>query len=178
MGNTSESWDGYYYVPVETTLDRYAEVNGCAKRSWHFETKFDGKGKRNTGLLRGCAEWNGCASGARVVLCEFDGEHGIWPAYAEELMWSFLSTLQPTPSPSPAPTPVPTPSPAPSPIPGGEPSEDCLECWQTACSASKQAGCQQCMKDSKESCIAICKPSLFGQKMMDWFCKSDLEVVV
>jgi len=84
----------------------------------------------------------------------------------------------PSPAPSPVPTPGPTPSPAPSPIPGGEPSEACLECWQTACSASKQSDCEQCMKDSKDSCIPICKPSLFGQKMMEWFCKSDLEVAV
>merc|ERR1712070_735008 len=75
---------------------------------------------------------------------------------------------------SPSPSPSPAPSPAPSPIPGGEPSQECLQCWQTACSASKQADCEQCMKDSKESCIPTCKPSLFGQKMMDWFCKSDL----
>jgi len=96
------------------------------------------------------------------------------------------SSPSPSPSPSPAPSPVPTPSPspaptpspAPSPIPGGEPSEACLECWQTACSASKQSDCEQCMTDSKDSCIPVCKPSLFGQKMMDWFCKSDLEVVV
>merc|ERR1712203_930886 len=80
-------------------------------------------------------------------------------------------------SPSPTPTPSPSPSPVPSPIPGGEPSADCLKCWQTACSA-KQTDCQQCMKTNKDSCVAICKPSLFGQKMMDWFCESELETVV
>jgi len=83
----------------------------------------------------------------------------------------------PAPTPSPVPTPVPTPSPAPSPVPGGEPSKACLKCWQTACSA-KQNDCAQCMKDNKASCIPTCKPSLFGQKMMDWFCNSELEVVV
>merc|ERR1711957_817481 len=60
----------------------------------------------------------------------------------------------------------------PAAIPGGEPSNDCLKCWQAVCSAVKSADCQQCMTDSKDSCIAICKPSLFGQKMRDWFCQS------
>ena len=83
----------------------------------------------------------------------------------------------PTPSPRPTPTPTPTPSPSPSPIPGGEPSAACLQCWQSVCSA-KQTDCAQCMLSSKDSCVAICKPSLFGQKMMDWFCKSESEVVV
>merc|ERR1711877_92254 len=45
----------------------------------------------------------------------------------------------PSPSLSPAPTPSPVPGPAPSPIPGGQPSHECLECWQTACSARKQS---------------------------------------
>jgi len=84
---------------------------------------------------------------------------------------------KPVPTPAPMPVPaVPTPSPHPSPIPGGEPSQACLECWQTACSSVKQADCEQCMKASQDSCKPICKPSLFGQKMMDWFC--NLEVVV
>merc|ERR1712157_110943 len=70
------------------------------------------------------------------------------------------------------PGPSPTPSPTPSPIPGGDPSQACLECWQAACSA-QQSDCEQCMKKAKSSCIPTCKPSLFGQKMMDWFCKSE-----
>jgi len=82
------------------------------------------------------------------------------------------------PSPVPAPTPSPSPSPSPSPIPGGEPSEECLECWQTACSAVKQTGCQQCMKDNQDTCKPICKPALFGLKMMEWFCNMDLQVAV
>merc|ERR1711976_244810 len=82
-----------------------------------------------------------------------------------------------SPSPAPTPSPSPSPSPAPSPIPGGEPSAECLQCWQQACSA-KQTACEQCMKSNKDSCIATCKPSLFGQKMMDWFCKDDLQAVV
>lgn len=84
----------------------------------------------------------------------------------------------PRPTPSPMPTPTPTPTPVPSPIPGGEPSEACLECWQDACSAMKETNCMQCMKDSKDSCIPTCKPSLFGQKMMDWFCNLEMEVSV
>lgn len=91
--NTSESWDGYYYVPTDTTLGRYAEINGCARTSTPFPTPFDGMGHEKNGLLRGCAEWYGCASGARVVRCDFDGAHGIWPGFAEQLMWHFLETL-------------------------------------------------------------------------------------
>merc|ERR1711957_760345 len=64
-----------------------------------------------------------------------------------------------------------------SPIPGGEPSAACLSCWQSACSA-KDTGCGACMLSSKDSCVAICKPSLFGQKMIDWFCDAQSEVVV
>merc|ERR1712070_555962 len=81
----------------------------------------------------------------------------------------------PQPTPTPSPTPAPTPSP--SPVPGGEPSAECLGCWQNACSAG-QADCNQCMLTNKDSCVAICKPSLFGQKMMDWFCNKNDEVVV
>lgn len=88
-----------------------------------------------------------------------------------------VSGSSPAPVPTPAPSPTPSPSPSPSPIPGGEPSADCLKCWQSACS-SKQTDCEQCMKTNKDSCVAICKPSLFGQKMMDWFCEETLEAVV
>jgi len=84
----------------------------------------------------------------------------------------------PSPSPAPTPSPTPTPSPSPSPIPGGEPSADCEQCWQTQCSASKQTDCAQCMKDSKDACVARCKPSLFGQKMMDWWCNKQEAVAV
>jgi hypothetical protein len=83
----------------------------------------------------------------------------------------------PSPRPTPSPSPTPKPGPAPSPVPGGEPSRDCLKCWQAACSA-KQSDCEECMKNNQDSCKGTCKPSLFGQKMMDWFCKSEFEVVV
>jgi hypothetical protein len=33
------------------------------------------------------------------------------------------------------------------------------------------------MLTNKDSCVAICKPSLFGQKMMDWFCSKKEAVV-
>merc|ERR1712226_1186133 len=66
---------------------------------------------------------------------------------------------RPAPTPIPGPTPAPTPSPAPSPIPGGEPSLECLQCWQTACNARKAVDCEQCMKENKDSCIPTCKPS-------------------
>merc|ERR1719265_1597880 len=84
----------------------------------------------------------------------------------------------PLPVPTPAPTPAPTPPPVPSPIPGGEPSVECLECWQSTCSGVEQTDCEQCMRDGKAACIPICKPSLFGQKMMDWFCNSQREIIV
>merc|ERR1712166_361975 len=83
----------------------------------------------------------------------------------------------PTPTPTPTPSPVPTPSPSPSPVPGGDPTAECLGCWQNACSA-QDSDCSQCMVTNKDSCVAICKPSLFGQKMMDWFCSKNDEVVV
>jgi hypothetical protein len=52
-----------------------------------------------------------------------------------------------------------------------------LACWQGKCSKS-QSDCADCMKTNKDSCVATCKPSLFGQKMMDWYCKAQSEVVV
>merc|ERR1712048_257445 len=87
------------------------------------------------------------------------------------------------PAPLPVPTPTPTPPPAPSPIPGGEPSVECLECWQITCSqitcsGVEQTDCEQCMKDGKAACIPIWKPPLFGQKMMDWFCNLQREIIV
>merc|ERR1712127_445154 len=78
---------------------------------------------------------------------------------------------------SPTPTPTPTPTPSPSPVPGGEPTEECLKCWQSACSAT-QTDCNQCLLTNKDSCVATCKPSLFGQKMMDWFCDAQTNMVV
>jgi len=150
----SEGDDGYYYVPTDTVMQRFVEINGCGSEAG-IETQWDGKG--DTPLL-GCTEWPDCNTGARVVLCKFNGGHGIWPTYAEEMMWSFFGSL-PSPTPSPAPSPMPTPTPAPvptpapapvptpspvptpvptpSPIPGGEPSEACSQCWQTACSAKR-----------------------------------------
>jgi len=86
-------------------------------------------------------------------------------------------TPSPAPTPTPSPAPTPTPTPSPSPVPGGEPSAECLKCWQNACSAT-EAGCNQCMLTNKDSCVAICKPSLFGQKMMDWYCQSQASEVV
>jgi len=84
----------------------------------------------------------------------------------------------PTPPPSPpAPSPAPTPSPSPSPVPGGEPTAECLKCWQGVCSV-EQADCEHCMSTNKDSCVATCKPSLFGQKMQEWFCKAQAAVVV
>jgi len=81
----------------------------------------------------------------------------------------------PAPTPSPVPVPSPVPSPSPSPIPGGEPSAACLQCWQGACSA-QASDCHQCMLDNKDTCVATCKPSLFGTKMMDWFCNAEILV--
>merc|ERR1719272_1250728 len=78
---------------------------------------------------------------------------------------------------SPSPPSPPAPSPSPSPVPGGEPTAECLECWQNACSV-KQSDCAQCMSTNKDSCVAICKPSLFGQKMMDWYCQAETTVLV
>jgi len=86
-------------------------------------------------------------------------------------------TPTPSPQPTPTPSPTPTPTPSPSPVPGGEPSVECLKCWQSACSAS-QTDCNQCLSTNKDSCVAICKPSLFGQKMMDWFCDAQTNMVV
>lgn len=85
----------------------------------------------------------------------------------------------PKPTPAPAPKPTPVPSPTPTPIPGGDPSEDCLKCWQSACSNVQD--CPQCMRDvwnNKGECIDICKPSLFGQNMINWFCNARSEVSV
>jgi len=89
----SESDDGYYFVPNTETMRAFARVNGCDASSRKITTQWDGQGNHNTGKLIGCEEWAGCTSAARVVLCSFHGGHGIWPAYSEKLMWSFLGTL-------------------------------------------------------------------------------------
>merc|ERR1712137_940678 len=95
-----------------------------------------------------------------------------------EVMGLPSPTPSPAPSPVPTPDPTPTPTPVPSPIPGGEPSAECSQCWQSTCAGVEQADCEQCMKDGKATCIPICKPSLFGQKMMDWFCNSHTEIIL
>lgn len=89
----SESDDGYYYVPTLEAMEAYAQVNGCKESSSTITTQWDGQGNKNTGKLIDCVEWDGCTSGARVVLCSFKGGHGIWPSFSEELMWNFLGTL-------------------------------------------------------------------------------------
>merc|ERR1712139_694889 len=78
----------------------------------------------------------------------------------------------PHPTPTPTPSPTPTPTPSPSPVPGGEPTAECLACWQGVCSVG-QADCEHCMSLNKDTCVATCKPSLFGQKMQEWYCKAE-----
>jgi len=106
-----------------------------------------------------------------MTLCQVEGGAGPSPPSPSP------PSPSPSPPPSPPPSPTPSPPPSPSPVPGGDPTAECLECWQQACSAA-QADCQQCMSTNKDSCVATCKPSLFGQKMMDWYCQAQSTVVV
>lgn len=134
-----------------------------------------------------CTTGKTCKVDAYKACCSCGGGIKSTPTPKPTPMPSPQPTPKPSPQPTPRPTPVPTPkptpapSPTPSPIPGGDPSEDCLECWQIACSSVKYVDCVQCMTDvwnSKGACLATCKPSLFGQKMIDWFCKAESKVVV
>lgn len=88
----SESDDGYLFDPVNMTLTSYATINGCQGTSDSIKTPYDGQGTGENRLL-GCFEYSKCSTGARVVRCHFDGGHGIWPEFAEEMMWWFASSL-------------------------------------------------------------------------------------
>merc|ERR1712139_473308 len=68
-------------------------------------------------------------------------------------------------------------TPSPSPIPGGDPSAECVACWD-ATGCKSQSNCEGCMSTNKDSCVAICKPSLFGQKMQEWYCQTQSTVSV
>jgi len=117
-------------------------------------------------------------AGSNFTQCAVYNSQGFpAPPFFWEMGLGPTPVPSPSPSPAPSPAPSPVPSPAPSPIPGGEPSAACLACWRTACAAVEQADCAQCMKDHKAACVGICKPSLFGQKMVDWFCATDAVVV-
>jgi|ERR1712137_1027272 len=88
-----ESWNGWYYVPIDTTLGHYAALNGCALQQSEITTAYDNK----TEML-GCYEFIGCNVSARVVRCNFNASHGFWEPYQEQMLWSFLSSILPSAS--------------------------------------------------------------------------------
>jgi polyhydroxybutyrate depolymerase len=83
--------DGYIYDDAAETASVWAEAQGCASDgSATYATGSDG--------ARGwaCTEHVGCATGADVVTCQWDGGH-IWPTSGEHgnfplaEIWTFLS---------------------------------------------------------------------------------------
>lgn len=86
--NGGESGDGYFYVPVNNTLQAYATAYSCDVRPVPLETPFDGQG-----TLLGCEEWHRCTKGRRVVRCLWNEEHGFWPTYADEMMEWFMTSV-------------------------------------------------------------------------------------
>ncbi len=72
-----ESTDGYYYTSSVDVLSRWAEAQGCDAETTAYPTSRDG--------VRGlaCIQHDGCASGAEVVHCTWDGAHE-WPAIVSE----------------------------------------------------------------------------------------------
>lgn len=85
----SESDDYYYYEPIDKTLGDYAKINSCQASKTAIQTAWDG-GKHH---LNGCHEHLECASGARVVRCDFNEAHGFWESYQEEMLWSFFGPI-------------------------------------------------------------------------------------
>jgi len=85
--NGGESEDGYLYIPIDHTLQKYAESLSCNERSSHLSTPFDGRG-----TLLGCREYKSCERDTRLVRCNWNEEHGFWPDYAADMMWWFASS--------------------------------------------------------------------------------------
>ncbi len=88
-GDTSS--DGYYYSSAEAVLDKWASPasQGCAAASTPYETPHAG----TLGLT--CIQHGGCASGAEVVHCTWDGAHD-WPQdgtvkVGNEVIWEFFA---------------------------------------------------------------------------------------
>ena len=83
------STDGYYYTGAEALLDKWAEAQKCESVATPYETSQDGVG----GLA--CIQRAGCATGAEIVHCAWDGAHD-WPriddqAFGNQVIWEFFS---------------------------------------------------------------------------------------
>ena len=84
--------DGYIYDDAAETATVWAAAQGCdADGATPYATTSDGT--RDWA----CTEHAGCASGAEVVTCVWDGGH-TWPTRGEhgnfvlEAIWDFLSS--------------------------------------------------------------------------------------
>mmetsp|Transcript_15401 Transcript_15401/g.30286 ORF Transcript_15401/g.30286 Transcript_15401/m.30286 type:complete len:338 (-) Transcript_15401:81-1094(-) len=98
------SGDGWLYYGVTATLSAWARVHRCHHSATSISTPFDGGSVHLSCIsYHGCQEPTVSKSSSRegntsgdsdqnraVVLCTYDGEHGSWPAHAEELAWWFF----------------------------------------------------------------------------------------
>ncbi len=83
------SSDGYYYTSAEAMLRQWAEAQGCDPATSAYPTSRDG----TFGLS--CIQHDGCATGAEVVHCVWDGAHD-WPRaegddFGNQVIWEFFS---------------------------------------------------------------------------------------
>merc|ERR1712151_235195 len=88
-----ESWDGFLWEPINTTLAAYAKQNGCKGSQEYIKSPF-GESFREGNLID-CHGWTSC-DGGRVVRCDFNEDHGFWPVsflhpkMGEDLNWWLL----------------------------------------------------------------------------------------
>jgi polyhydroxybutyrate depolymerase len=93
----STSSDGFWYTPMATVASQFAAAQGCSATTSPYPTPADGVDN----LV--CVQHAGCATGAEVVRCEWNGAHD-YPSWGNEgVFWPFLDA-NPMPVPEPGAT--------------------------------------------------------------------------
>jgi polyhydroxybutyrate depolymerase len=90
----SESSDGFFYTPMATVASEFAAAQGCSATTSPYPTPADGIDNLT------CVQHAGCATGAEVVRCEWNGAHD-YPSWGnEDVFWPFLeANSMPVPEP-------------------------------------------------------------------------------
>lgn len=79
----SLSRNGYLYTPADAYVARWGSAQQCDSEPTRYYTRRDGASELE------CVQYDGCATGAEVVACSWEGEHP-WPYFANTILWDFF----------------------------------------------------------------------------------------